>query len=120
MKPVIKEMNLFVKIITFGWAGAICIAPFGIYIGKKYWDTWYFSKTVRHESIHWMQQMEMLIIPFYIWYLVEWLIRIITPPWKTSYKDISFEREAYDNEKKIGYLDNRKHYVWTKYIIKNG
>ena len=32
---IFKDMNLFVRIITFGWAAAITLAPFGIYIQKN-------------------------------------------------------------------------------------
>jgi hypothetical protein len=51
----------------------------------------------------------MLIIPFYIWYLLAWII-------KSTNNEISFEREAYENDKNLGYLHSRKPYSWIKYI----
>lgn len=33
-----------------------------------------------------------------------------------AYHDISFEEEAYGNEKDLNYLKTRKHYAWLKYI----
>lgn len=78
-----------------------------------------YNKTlVNHEEIHTAQMKELLYLPFYILYLVFWIIRVITPPFKTAYYDISFEQEAYDNERNLSYLDSRKHYSWTKYIFK--
>lgn len=77
-----------------------------------------FMKTINHESIHTAQMKETLYIGFYILYLLEWLIRLITPPYDSAYRDISFEREAYSNEKNLNYLDSRPHFVWTKYIFR--
>lgn len=39
----------------------------------------------------------MLILPFYIWYLIEWLIRLVVN-FKMAYMSVSFEREAYRND----------------------
>ena len=66
----------------------------------------------RHELIHFRQQLEMLILPFYLWYILEWLIRTIATG-KDSYRSISFEKEAYANEHIIGY---RKWFGWIKYL----
>ena len=33
-------------------------------------------ETLNHEKIHSAQMREMLYIPFYIWYLLEWLLRL--------------------------------------------
>jgi len=54
---------------------------------------------------------ELLFIFFYIWYLIEWLIRSLIY-WNTSkaYRNICFEKEAYNNEKNIDYLKTRKHF----------
>ena len=37
---------------------------------------------------------------------------------KLAYKNISFEREAYQNQSNLDYLSNRKHYSWFSYIKK--
>lgn len=62
---------------------------------------------LNHEKIHIRQQLELLIIPFYIWYILEWMIK--------GYWNISFEREAYDNEKNLDYLKQRKFFNFTNY-----
>lgn len=72
------------------------------------------AKTFRHESIHTAQMKEMGYIFFYIWYFLEWLVQLCLHG-KHAYYWISFEREAYDNEGNINYLESRKHYNWLKY-----
>lgn len=63
---------------------------------------------INHENIHGRQQLELLIIPFYIIYLIEWVFK--------GYRNISFEKEAYNNEKDLDYLEQkRKPYaMWRK------
>ena len=80
-----------------------------------------FDKTndtfVNHEKIHLRQQLEMLILPFFIWYFLEFLIRLIQYKNKDlAYRNISFEREAYSNETDINYLKNRSYFQFLRYI----
>ena len=144
MRIKIKDMGWFVKVITFNWPNGITLAPFGIYIKE---DKLWTPRRIRHEVIHWKQQMEMLMlgilltIPtitglgiagihswwtlmlflfpfllFYIWYLLEWLIKL---PFygKKAYENISFEREAYAFDEVKGYPYMRSKFAWTRYII---
>ena len=72
---------------------------------------------MNHERIHLKQQVELFILFFFIWYFLEYLIRLIK--YKDSYKAysrISFEREAYANEKDLGYISNRKFWGFLKYM----
>jgi len=72
---------------------------------------------INHERIHIKQQLEMLVIPFFIWYLLEFLIHLWhTNDSKLSYRSISFEREAYTHQKDLNYLKTRKLFSWKKYI----
>jgi len=92
---------------------AVTLYPLGIYVQKNI-----SVKDLNHEKIHWYQQKEMLCIFFYLWYIIEWLIKLI--PYKgNSYYNISFEREAYSNESDERYLKNRKKFTWIKYIKVN-
>lgn len=80
-----------------------------------------FDKTngifVNHEKIHLRQQLELLIIPFFIWYFFEFLFRLIQYKNKDlAYRNISFEREAYSNEKNLNYLKNRSFFRFLNYI----
>ena len=70
-------------------------------------------RLINHERIHTAQMREMAFIFFYIWYLVEWTIRLACRG--NAYFNISFEREAYRNEHNRKYLKQRKHYAWWKY-----
>ena len=64
---------------------------------------------------------EMLYVPFYLWYLAEWLVRLVQcRDMKKAYRSISFEREAYANEKDMGYLGRRRRYSWTGYLKGGG
>ena len=72
---------------------------------------------VNHERIHLRQQVELLVIPFFIWYGVEFLIRWVH--YKNTYlayRNISFEREAYTHEKNINYLKQRKFWGFIRWI----
>jgi hypothetical protein len=73
--------------------------------------------TINHESIHLKQQAELLCIFFYIWYFLEYGIRIIlTGNTNAAYKRICFEKEAYVNEHNLEYLKNRKFWSFLKYL----
>jgi hypothetical protein len=73
---------------------------------------------VNHEKIHLKQQKEMLIFPFFIWYFLEYLVRLIQYKNKDlAYRNISFEREAYTNEEDLDYLKNRSLFGFLNYII---
>lgn len=72
---------------------------------------------VNHEKIHLRQQIELLILPFYFWYLSEYLIRLIVyKDTHKAYMNISFEKEAYENEGNLEYLDKRKALSFLKYV----
>lgn len=71
---------------------------------------------INHERIHIRQQLEMLVLPFYLLYLADFLYKW----WK--YKSVSagyykniFEVEAYANQKNIGYLNKRPFWNFLKY-----
>lgn len=72
---------------------------------------------INHEKIHLRQQLELLIIPFYLFYIFEFLIRLIQyKNWYSAYRNISFERESYHNESNMNYLKQRKFWSFLKYI----
>lgn len=55
---------------------------------------------------------------FYIWYLVEWLIKLFAyKSFKIAYKKVSFEQEAYASEHDCNYIENRPLFSgWIQYI----
>lgn len=71
------------------------------------------AEIVNHEHIHCRQQLEMLYIPFFLVYILEYLVRLaITRDSDKAYRTISFEREAYDNASDPDYLRRRRPYAW--------
>jgi hypothetical protein len=104
---------IYNKIIPFkGFSAMAFVWWIFVRIGAKITTTY-----IRHECIHLRQQKEMLVIFFFLWYGIEWLLRLIQYRNRmTAYKNISFEREAYDNMSNIGYLNTRKAYSFIKYI----
>ncbi|MGO4821445.1 MULTISPECIES: hypothetical protein [unclassified Flavobacterium] len=72
---------------------------------------------INHERIHLRQQLELLIIPFFIWYFVEFSLRYFQyRSFDLAYLNISFEREAYANEKYMDYLKHRSFFSFFKYL----
>lgn len=64
---------------------------------------------INHEKIHLKQQLELLVLPFYLVYLTEYIIGLIKyRNHNKAYRHISFEIEAYKNEKNLEYLKQRK------------
>jgi hypothetical protein len=72
---------------------------------------------VNHEKIHLRQQIELLVIPFYVCYGIEFFIRwIITKDKNVAYRNISFEKEAYTNEKDLNYIESRSFWKFLNYF----
>lgn len=74
------------------------------------------KRLINHERIHTAQMRELAFLPFYLIYLIEWLLRLVMKD--NAYMSIGFEREAYINENDYDYLNRRKHYAWVKYLKK--
>lgn len=93
--------------------GFKCINLFGILFCRRQLN----EIDINHETIHTKQGQELLWIGFYLWYVIEYLIRLVIyrDTW-IAYKNLSFEREAYSNQSNLSYLNRRKHYSWFKYI----
>lgn len=72
---------------------------------------------LNHERIHLRQQLELLVLPFYVWYGLEFLLRLIQyKNRRKAYYNICFEREAYGNEKDLNYLEKRPFWKFLSYI----
>ena len=92
---------------------ALAFFPF-IFIRKKSYRK--DKVLMQHERIHIRQQIELLIIPFYIIYVLNWLFnRFKYKDAELAYKNIIFEREAYACEKTKKYLNNRSVWAFLKY-----
>lgn len=99
-------------LVPKGYAG-IAVFPF-IFVSNKN----HISPTfLNHERIHLRQQLELLILPFYVWYVLEYLLRLMQyKNHHLAYCNISFEREAYTNELSLAYLKNRRFWSFLKFL----
>lgn len=100
------------------WRGlptnAMALFPFMVFKDPKQKDN---PVLINHEKIHFMQQLELLIIPFYILYLIFYLLNLIRfRDHSKAYFNICFEKEAYVNDGNINYLQNRGLYSWLRYF----
>lgn len=87
---------------------AICL--FGFIFSVRPLD----SYELNHERIHAAQQKELLYLPFFLWYVVEWLILYIKyRDGMKAYLNIRFEKEAYNHQDDLDYLKRRKHFHYT-------
>lgn len=96
--------------------GFKCINLFGILFVKK--GTHMRDVDLNHEAIHTAQMKEMLYVFFYLWYVIEWIIRLFKKG--NAYHNISFEREAYYNQSYLLYIYDRRPFSWLDYLTKNG
>lgn len=87
-----------------GNAAAVALFPF-IFVAS---DVKVTDTLINHEKIHLRQQLELLIIPFYIWYLIEHN--------RKGYWNVSFEKEAYANEHDLTYLKKRRIFAFRRYL----
>lgn len=75
------------------------------------------KEIINHERIHTAQIIEMGIIGFYVWYLIEWVVRLFMHG--NAYRQLKFEREAYQNQDNLEYLKHRKPYAWMRLKDRN-
>ena len=123
------------SMIPFDGYKAMTIWPF-IFVQE---DESFNKVDERHERIHGRQQVEMALVGailslglyfldcgwwsllglllFYVWYVLEWLVRLVIG--SNAYRNISFEQEAYENERFPNYLGDRKPFSWVKYLFKS-
>lgn len=106
-KPIIVKSPLAPK--------KYCINIFGTFWVRD--DSWIDRYVINHEKIHTAQMRELLFIPFYLIYVLEWTVRLVKYRNRDrAYRNISFEREAYSNANDLDYLKLRKAYSWLRYL----
>jgi hypothetical protein len=109
---ILKNLSWFMSI------GGITLYPWIILkeqydVGGKYHHR--VDTVIKHESIHIKQQAEMLVLPFYVWYIIEGFLKFFKYGTK-AYHNISFEREAHENDEDPNYLETRKFWGFLKYV----
>jgi hypothetical protein len=111
------------KIVFNSWLGRIvgklgyAAITVGWFIFPAQGEKTVGMKLLNHEGIHVRQQAEMFFLLHWLWYAVEYVVRLAQyRSHDKAYYNISFEREAYANEADFGYLQARKRWAWTKYL----
>lgn len=131
-KYIINDTKIFVnKLIPF--VGYIAMAFFNMIFWRQEYESYltkeqhksYVDKVVNHEGIHTCQMRDFCKwlplggIIFYIVYVLEWFIRLFIHGPKNAYSNISFEREAKQNERNMNYKNERSRFDnFKKYFKK--
>ena len=102
------------KRLLSGRFKGISLWPFVILQDKQLKKDQFF---LNHEKIHLRQQLELLVLFFYVWYAIEFFVRYIDcRDGMLAYRNISFEREAYRRENDLKYLKKRKFWAFRKFL----
>ena len=73
--------------------------------------------TINHEKIHLRQQVELLIVGFYLLYAYYWLKGYLKHGDRVrAYYEIPFEKEAHTLDSDLNYLEKRQHYAWINFL----
>lgn len=72
---------------------------------------------INHEKIHLRQQLELLIVFFYLLYALNYLVNLCFYRSRhKAYRQIVFEKEAYNHDSDLNYLKNRPFWNWLRYL----
>lgn len=105
MRSKISKMIIICKFFVPKGFSAIALYPF-IFIRDKSLIT---PTRINHEKIHLRQQAELLVLPFYLLYGLDYIVKLVRFKNKRqAYLNIFFEREAYNNQHNETYLDTRR------------
>lgn len=113
-RPWVFENSKIPKLVGY----VAPIEPFAVSFGP-----WVFckeefpEKTLRHETIHYHQQLELLFVFHWILYGLFHIKGLFKEKdGAQAYRQNPFELEAYDNDEDPEYLEKRRLYAWRKYL----
>ena len=102
-----SKVPVFLSYFTPITIGAITIGPLVFSRAEM------SEVTKNHETIHCQQYIETCIIGFIFLYYLFYAINFIRyRDGELAYYMIPFEKEAYDNDNNLEYLETRKRYSW--------
>jgi hypothetical protein len=100
------------RVLVFSYlpAAGMAIYPFILVKEENFKKS---TVLINHEKIHLKQQLELFIIPFYLLYLINYIINLLRySNHQEAYQQIIFEKEAYQNDSNPMYLLRRKRFAW--------
>lgn len=138
MKKVFYESWIAKHLLSPGYSTITLFA----WVFTKWSEASARQSTINHECVHARQWTELAIasglliwagmlifgfsawwlllssVIFYLWYVVEWGIRVIVGCFSShdAYRMVSFEREARLAETDSNYLENSKYFAWLKFL----
>lgn len=102
-------------VVVFRWVPYSAMAVWPLILIKKE-ELRNNAGLIHHEKIHHRQQLELLIIPFYLLYLLNYLYNLLKyREHYKAYREIIFEREAFANDSDMDYLKKRPWYSFLRY-----
>ena len=95
-------------------AAGMALFPFILVKRVSYKD----DKTlINHEKIHLIQQIELLLVFFYLFYILHYFFNLLRyRDHKKAYMNIVFEREAFTMDNDLLYLKGRKLFSWIRFF----
>lgn len=100
-----KSRILKCRLMNSGWT----LNLFGFFLTRNPESV--TERTINHERIHTAQMRELLYIFFYLFYGIEYIVRLaLKCNAMAAYRSMSFEQEAYKNDRDMSYLKQRRHY----------
>lgn len=111
---MILILPTFLRLIAGKYVNAMAVYPFIIVRNQEVKES---EVTIHHEKIHFRQQLELFIVPFYILYILFYIVyRFKGYNHFNAYMSIPFEREAYWNDTNLDYLKTRSFWAWINYL----
>jgi len=111
-KPIFVENSSIPKILSYIapiTINAIALFPF-VFARSKLSDS-----TKRHETIHFQQQLETVVLGFYLVYLWDYVRnRLKGMTGRKAYLNTRAEKEAYAKQSDVDYLVKRRRWRWLK------
>ena len=112
MRPLVIENSAIPKILS--WfapiqINAIALWPFVFVRGEI------SERTLRHETIHFEQQLETLVLGFYAIYIYDYMVnRLKGMSGPEAYLKTRAEKEAHAYDTSTSYLQTRKRFKWLQ------
>tara|TARA_A100001515_G_scaffold88659_2_gene70464 strand:- start:604 stop:948 length:345 start_codon:yes stop_codon:yes gene_type:complete len=114
MKAIVVKNSKLVKLLRYfrPKLGGITLFPF-IFLKDEGDD-----RLINHESIHIAQYRELFVIGFYLLYIWDFITGFVKfKNYDEAYYSIRFEKEAYNNDHNLDYLNDREKFAWRKYKL---